>query len=71
MKREEKDKKFQWVLFSDLFLAKLKPILIFQGTKQKIKIKKGFTTTKGFFKNCSKIDLKNLSILYVFFFKLL
>ena len=28
MKRQEKDEKFQWVLFSDLFLSKLKPLLI-------------------------------------------
>ena len=25
MKRQEKNEKFQWLLFSDLFLAKLKP----------------------------------------------
>ena len=28
MKRQEKDEKFQWILFSDLLLAKLKPLLI-------------------------------------------
>ena len=28
MKRQEKDEKFQWVLFSDLFVSKLKPLLI-------------------------------------------
>ena len=28
MKRQKKDEKFQWVLFSDLFLSKLKPLLI-------------------------------------------
>ena len=32
MKRQEKDEKFQWVLFSDLFLSKLKPILISRST---------------------------------------
>ena len=34
MKRQEKDEKFQWVLFSDLFLSKLKPLLI-SAEKQK------------------------------------
>ena len=34
MKRKEKDEKFQWVLFSDLFLSKLKPLLI-SGSKAK------------------------------------
>ena len=35
MKRQEKDEKFQWVLFSDLFLSKLKPLLIFAGKQKK------------------------------------
>ena len=35
MKRQEKDEKFQWVLFSDLFLSKLKPLLISAGKQKK------------------------------------
>ena len=36
MKQQEKDEKFQWVLFSNLFLAKLKPLLISRNkTKNK------------------------------------
>ena len=34
MKRQEKDEKFQWVLLFDLFLSKLKPLLIL-GSKAK------------------------------------
>ena len=37
MKRQEKDEKFQWVLFSDLFLSKLKPLLISAGKQKKKK----------------------------------
>ena len=36
MKRQEKDEKFQWVLFSDLFLSKLKPLLISAGKQKKM-----------------------------------
>ena len=35
MKRQEKDEKFQWVLFSDLFLSKLKPLLTSAGKQKK------------------------------------
>ena len=37
MKRQEKDEKFQWVLFSDLFLLKLKPLLISRSKAKKQK----------------------------------
>ena len=37
MKRQEKGEKFQWVLFSDWFLSKLKPLLI---SRSKAKNKK-------------------------------
>ena len=45
MKRQEKDEKFQWVLFSDLFLSKLKPLLNSAG-KQKEKKNAGAAAKK-------------------------
>ena len=37
MKRQEKDEKFQWVLFFDLFLSKLKPQFISRSNAKKQK----------------------------------
>ena len=37
MTRQEKDEKFQWVLFSDLLLSKLKPLLISPSKAKKQK----------------------------------
>ena len=37
MKRQEKDEKFQWVLFSDSFLSKLIPLLISHSKAKKQK----------------------------------
>ena len=64
MKRQEKDEKFQWVLFSHLFLSKLKPLLI-SRSKAKNQKNAGAAATKALkqqnasFEKCCKIDIEN------------
>ena len=51
MKRQEKDEKFHRILFSDLFLPKLTPLLISRNkatTKMLLLLQKGHTTTELF-----------------------
>ena len=72
MERQEKDEKFQWVLFSDLFLSKLKPLLISRSKAKKQKkcwccCKKGFITANASFGKCCKIDTENLTVFCVFY----
>ena len=47
MERQEKDEKFQWVLFSDLLLSKLKPLLISRSKAKKQKKNAGAAAKKA------------------------
>ena len=58
MKRQEKDEKFQWVLFSDLFLSKLKPLLN-SAEKQKKKEKKMLVLLQKSLHNSKTLHLRN------------
>ena len=63
MKRQEKDEKFQWVLFSDLFLSTLKPLLI---SRSKAKTKKMLVLLQKSLHNSQTLHLKFFLLISTF-----